>query len=159
MTKSTQERLMQEALAIINGERQNAYGPPERNFERIGWLWSAYLKAANYTDCIGPIAVCHMLDLVKLARLIQTPGHEDSLRDRFGYNGCNVALALNDMRAEAQGAVGAPPFIKPPDPPSPMPWDPNTMMGWTYWPPSGSPDFGVSGSYGTTTSGSHGTTK
>ena len=109
MTKSTQERLMTEALAIINGERQTAYGKPEDNFARIGYLWTAYLKAAGYTDCIGPVAVCHMLDLVKLARLIETPDHEDSLRDRFGYNGCNVKLVLPQVPdATARSEVWGP---------------------------------------------------
>jgi hypothetical protein len=36
-----------------------------------------------------------MQDLVKLARLIETPNHEDSIRDRFGYQGCYVDLVLN----------------------------------------------------------------
>lgn len=96
--RSAEERLMQEALAIINGPRRSAYGKPERNFSRIALLWTAYLRADETLEAsnpIGPIQVCHMLDLVKLARLIETPNHEDSLRDRFGYNGCNVDLVLN----------------------------------------------------------------
>ena len=107
---------MMEALAIINGERQSAYGVPEDNFKRIGYLWTAYLKAADYTDCIGPVAVCHMLDLVKLARLIATPDHEDSLRDRFGYNGCNVRLTMEQRKDDLSS--------KP------------TFGAWVDWPPS-----------------------
>ena len=119
MTKSTQERLMTEALAIINSERQTAYGKPEDNFARIGYLWTAYLKAAGYTDCIGPVAVCHMLDLVKLARLIETPDHEDSLRDRFGYNGCNVKLVMKQRMADNAALTSKP-----------------TFGAWVDWPPT-----------------------
>ena len=94
---------MREALDIVNGSRQKDYGSPERNFARIATLWSAYLEVAAdvqlmagmHAACrpvISPVNVCHMLDLVKLARLVETPDHEDSLRDRFGYNLCNVDL-------------------------------------------------------------------
>ena len=97
--RSEKERLMQEALAIITGARRNAYGTPERNFGRIGLLWTAYLRAAEVIgerNTVDAIHVCHLLDLVKLGRLIETPDHEDSLRDRFGYNGCNVDLVLEN---------------------------------------------------------------
>ncbi len=88
---------MQEALAIITGARQAAYGTPEQNFGRIGLLWTAYLRAAGVLgnkDAINGIMVCHMQNLVKLARLIATPDHEDSLRDMLGYTGCNIELVL-----------------------------------------------------------------
>lgn len=103
-TTSHQERLMREALDIISGARRAAYGPPERNFERIGLLWSAYIRASEekrpIKGVITPLDVCHMLDLVKLARLIETPDHEDSMRDRFGYQGCYVDLVYNSEKEE-----------------------------------------------------------
>jgi hypothetical protein len=43
-----------------------------------------------------------MMDLLKLARLIETPNHEDSIRDRFGYQGCYVDLVLNKSSGEWQ---------------------------------------------------------
>jgi Domain of unknown function (DUF6378) len=101
--RSHQERLMMEALDIINGARRNSYGPPERNFHRIATLWTAYLRASGSSSrhvagILGAIDVCHMLDLVKLARLIETPNHEDSIRDRFGYQGCYVDLVYNSEK-------------------------------------------------------------
>lgn len=99
---SHQERLMMEALDIIGGARREAYGPPERNFDRIALLWSAYLAASEYKRPLGcegvnAVDVCHMLDLVKLARLIESPDHEDSMRDRFGYQGCYVDLVMGEQ--------------------------------------------------------------
>lgn len=117
---------MMEALDIINGSRREAYGPPERNFERIASLWSAYMAVAAdaHPDQIGlsAIDVCHMLDLVKLARLVETPDHEDSIRDRFGYQGCYVDLVLGDKPVEA------------------VPTDQRDMVWengqWVDWPPA-----------------------
>jgi hypothetical protein len=116
--KSNQERLMMEALDIINGSRRAAYGPPERNFERIAILWSAYLRASNdwVTEPIGAIDVCHMLDLVKLARLIETPDHEDSIRDRFGYQGCYVDMIDSHKAKPEEGWQSWPPQAD--DPPA-----------------------------------------
>lgn len=119
--KSHQERLMLEALDIINGSRRKAYGPPERNFERIAALWSAYVAVAADAhpdqEGLSAIDVCHMLDLVKLARLVETPDHEDSIRDRFGYQGCYVDLVYGDKpvaEAEAEEWTDWPPerFLK-----------------------------------------------
>lgn len=102
--KDRQRRLMLEALDIVNGSRQAAYGPPERNFSRIAALWSAYLEIAfdakqgRYItrDALTAVDVCHMLDLLKLARLVVTPDHQDSIRDRFGYQACYVGLVSNE---------------------------------------------------------------
>lgn len=90
---------MLEALDIIGGARRKAYGPPERNFDRIAALWNGYMEASSVNDehrWLNAIDVCHMLDLVKLARLIESPNHEDSMRDRFGYQGCYVDLVYGD---------------------------------------------------------------
>ncbi len=100
--KNNQERLMMEALEIIGGARRQTYGSPERNFQRIALIWNGYLSAAfDQPVQLGAHDVCHMLDLVKLARLIESPDHEDSMRDRFGYMGCYVDLMYGDGEGEA----------------------------------------------------------
>lgn len=103
---SHQQRLMMEALDIVQGSRRADYGKPERNFERIAVLWQAYLLAkygsGDVEMHIDAVDVCHMLDLVKLARLIESPDHEDSIRDRFGYQACYVDLVYSDKDEEWQ---------------------------------------------------------
>ncbi len=97
--KAKLKQYSDEALDIVTGVRREAYGRPERNFGRIGLLWAAYLRAAEVLDehaTIDAIHVCHLLDLVKLGRLIESPHHEDSLRDRLGYTLCNIDLVLGD---------------------------------------------------------------
>ena len=68
------------ARKIVQGDRQRAYGSPERSQERIAALWGAYLGVpVKSTD------VCNMMCLLKLARLKNTPDHEDSKVDLIGY--------------------------------------------------------------------------
>ncbi len=138
MTKFTQaERLMQEALAIIQGDRQQAYGPPDENFRRIGLLWTAYLQANGIDANLTPIMVCHLHDLAKLSRLIQTPDHEDTLRDRFGYAGVNVALAIPEQPIVLRSADGRTGSTH-----SYAVGGTTCTPDWTFWPPSSDSEEG-----------------
>ncbi len=68
------------AKAIIYGDREKTYGHPAKNLERIAKLWSAYLdKELTAYD------VCNLMAMLKIARLQNTPGHEDTLVDIIGY--------------------------------------------------------------------------
>ncbi len=71
--KAHQERLMGEAIDIVSGARREAYGPPLVNLQRIATLWSAYL-------CVA----------------LETPDHEDTIRDRLGYQACYIELVYDD---------------------------------------------------------------
>ena len=66
-------------------DRQENYGHPSRNFARIARLWNAYLQG-YYSDVnISNEDVAIMMILMKVARLIETPDHEDSIVDIAGY--------------------------------------------------------------------------
>lgn len=78
--------ILMEAEKIVNGARRNAYGHPENNFQRIADLWNAYL--VNRIDPDAPVSnqdVALMMCLMKIARLLETPTHRDSLVDLAGY--------------------------------------------------------------------------
>jgi hypothetical protein len=75
--------LAAEAVAIVNGARQSAYGPPEDNFARIAKRWN--LRAG--VDVADAEVALMMVDL-KLARLAATPDHRDSIVDAIGYLLC-----------------------------------------------------------------------
>lgn len=77
-------------LTMIRGE---AYGPPEENFARIWDLWEPVLNAPYLT---GPQKVALCMIQVKVGRLCQTPGHEDSIRDLAGYAACLDLLEGRD---------------------------------------------------------------
>lgn len=39
--------ILDEAKKCVCGQRQQDYGTPEDNFTTIGYMWSAYLRAAH----------------------------------------------------------------------------------------------------------------
>ncbi len=87
MRESSHEELLAKALETVGGDRRDVYGSPKENHQRIAWLWTVYLMEKGKTGEfeIGPVDVAIMMMLVKIARLIATPGHFDSLVDVAGY--------------------------------------------------------------------------
>lgn len=78
--------ILDEAAEIVSGARRKAYGHPERNFSRIAALWNAYLAGKpNGPLPITDTDVSLLMILMKVARLIETPTHRDSLVDLAGY--------------------------------------------------------------------------
>lgn len=77
------EELLNEALGYVTNDRQNSYGKPEDNFRRIAAFWSSYLGVP-----VENHDVANMMILMKVARLMQTPGHKDSWVDIAGYAAC-----------------------------------------------------------------------
>lgn len=91
------EQITAEALDIVNGSRREAYGRPERNFERIARLWSAHLVnigRIHPSDPLGAGDVALMIDLMKTARLAESPDHYDSVVDKIGYTLCYAECML-----------------------------------------------------------------
>lgn len=72
--------ILDEADRIINGVRDATYGDPLTNHKRIAQLWQVVLGTE-----ISPAEVALCMALVKIARLVQTPDHEDSYIDLCGY--------------------------------------------------------------------------
>ena len=68
------------AKAIIYGDREKTFGKPESNLGKISQLWGAYLDKE-----LTPYDVSNMMMLLKIARLQNANGHEDSLVDVVGY--------------------------------------------------------------------------
>ena len=73
--------VLAEAIDLINGEREAHYGTPQESFRCVADLWSAYL---NYP--VSPADTCHMMALLKIARL-RNGKHRDSSVDAAGYLG------------------------------------------------------------------------
>ena len=72
--------ILDEAKRLTHTDRQKNYGSPYVNHKRIADLWSVYLESE-----ITPSQVALCLCLVKIARLIETPDHEDSFIDLAAY--------------------------------------------------------------------------
>jgi hypothetical protein len=95
--KTSSERgraIADEALRIINGERQDRYGNPEDTFRVIGDLWGAYLRALEPSmPPILPEDVANMMTLMKMARIVCGKYTKDNDVDMLGY-----AMLGADMR-------------------------------------------------------------
>ena len=72
--------LLTDAGQFVATDRSAAYGRPLVNHERIARLWSAWLGV----ELTAAQAAGAML-LVKVARLMESPGHRDSIADIIGY--------------------------------------------------------------------------
>ena len=74
---------------VVTGPREQDYGDKTENHARIAKLWNMWLTETKEDgDAITPYDVATMMLMVKLARLMQTPGHPDSHIDIAGYAVC-----------------------------------------------------------------------
>ena len=64
-------------------KRGRVYGPMRDNMARTAELWSPILKTR-----VEPWQVAACMIAVKLARLVETPSHEDGPIDIAGYAAC-----------------------------------------------------------------------
>lgn len=101
--KTAGRRALERAMQITAGARRRDYGHPLINHERIARLWTARLheKLAPGAE-ISPEDVTSLMRLAKEARLIQTPGHTDSLVDIAGY--AAIELDIHDERGTISDA-------------------------------------------------------
>jgi hypothetical protein len=91
--------ILREAEEIIFGDREKTYGNPAFNLESIAEFWMLYIaRTHNVQVPLTPTDICYLMVLLKLARLMNSPEHEDSQRDGIGY----FALASRIQRAERE---------------------------------------------------------
>ena len=75
------EEILKEAESLVNGPRAKDYGDAHENHKRIAKMWSVLLERD-----VTVAQVYQCMIAVKLSRLIETPGHEDSWLDICGYS-------------------------------------------------------------------------
>ena len=82
----------------IVAKRGKDYGDPLPNHQRIAGFWSVV-----FGHPVTPLQVIQCMRLVKESRLIETPGHRDSLVDICGYADCqDVVNTAIDIAAYKQ---------------------------------------------------------
>lgn len=89
------EELLQTAASITKGARQEHYGSPEDNFKNIADYWQLYLSQ-RFEGAEGDLTatdVAAMMILMKLARIVHDPHHDDSWIDIAGYAACGSQCA------------------------------------------------------------------
>lgn len=83
--------ILNEALSLINGDRQAQYGDPIDDFRTTAALWQVYIErtmSARGELNLRPHDVAVMMDLVKIARISWSPEKRDHWADLAGYAGC-----------------------------------------------------------------------
>lgn len=88
----TRKEILDTAEKMVNGDRQDDYGTPEQNFERIAMLWTHYLGPNRLNVGITPVDVAAMLALLKIARVASGHGKSDNWIDLAGYAACGGEL-------------------------------------------------------------------
>ena len=84
--------ILDNAKKCVCGQREQDYGSPENNFDRIAALWNAYMGDTNFTA----VDVAMMLGLLKIARIKTGTGTADSFIDLAGYAACGGEIATHD---------------------------------------------------------------
>lgn len=77
--------ILEEAQGVVFGPRQGVYGHPRDDFQRTRDLWQAYLTGRGFTGVVESTDVSYMMILLKMARLMESPEHRDSIVDIAGY--------------------------------------------------------------------------
>ena len=86
-----------EAMDLITGDRNHEYGEPLDNFGRIATGWSVILGHE-----VTPHQVALCMAWLKMARLVNTPGHDDSYVDASAY----AALAFELVKLQTNPPDG-----------------------------------------------------
>jgi hypothetical protein len=80
--------ILTEAHEIIHGDRERTYGSPGVNLENIAELWRVFIERKHHVALSLTVEdVAMMMVLMKVARLMHSPRHRDSLIDVAGYVG------------------------------------------------------------------------
>lgn len=102
-TETPRESMLNEAKKLVTGDRNNQYGPPTKDFQRI----AAALTALGYRrEWVGSEVAAHaelepkdvavMMACVKLSRIVETPGKRDSWVDLAGYAACGYECTTEE---------------------------------------------------------------
>jgi len=87
---------LEAAINACCGDRALNYGAPEDNFRHIADLWNAWwnvrVPSTDDTAPFTPVDIAVMNILLKVARLANTPSHNDSWIDIAGYAACGADI-------------------------------------------------------------------
>ena len=93
--KMTRPEILEAARQCVCGDREQDYGSPENNFQRIAEFWNAYF--GNNGPLITCVDVAAMLALLKIARIASGNAKMDNWIDLAGYAACGGELEAMDL--------------------------------------------------------------
>ena len=89
----TRESILNRAIECVCGKREQDYGSPEDNFNRIATYWSAHLGMEITAE---DVAV--MMALLKIAHIGTGTATDDSWVDLAGYAACGGEIAAKGRK-------------------------------------------------------------
>lgn len=95
--RDARELVLTEAARCVLTDRNQAYGEPEDNFQRIADLWSAYLWGRGLVArgvFLQPADVALLSSYIKDARIMESPERADHWIDRAGYTACGYRCVV-----------------------------------------------------------------
>jgi hypothetical protein len=84
--------ILDEARAIIHGDRERTHGEPSKNLEAIASMWRPIFGVG-----VTPQQVILAMVALKVARAVNQPGHRDHWTDIVGY--CALAERVGYIQA------------------------------------------------------------
>jgi len=84
--------VLEEAIALIHGQRADDYGDAQLSFQRMADLVNPIIKKADGNLTATDMAM--VMIQVKIARLQESPNHADSWTDIAGYAALGAQLAI-----------------------------------------------------------------
>jgi len=91
--KRGRDEALEEAGALLNGDRARDYGDAQENYRRIAVFWSELFRQPVSLE-----QVSLAMDLLKSARLIETLTHHDSWVDKIGYSALGAEVARSKAK-------------------------------------------------------------
>lgn len=100
-TISPREYLLSTAEQLVMQDRNNQYGPPMQDFERIADLLNVlgfqWVDSKDEVHDIKPHQVAMIMIALKLSRITWDPYKFDSWADVAGYAACGWECAWGDL--------------------------------------------------------------
>lgn len=93
--------VLERAISLVTGRRQQDYGDAADNFQRIADGWNIIVKSTDGDLTCAHVAL--MMDWMKSARLLQSMDHVDSWTDKAGYAALGAQLAVTEPDKGATG--------------------------------------------------------
>ena len=95
--------ILKEADEIAGQDRSRDYGHPHPNHKRIADIWTVQAESIlKPGERFTPQMVALMMIGLKLARLVNSPSHRDSMIDVCGYAKCWEMIEELDCEQQSE---------------------------------------------------------
>lgn len=100
--------LLDEAKKLIEGDRNNQYGPPTQDFQRTAEILTAlgfaHVNASGNVTGLSAYHTALIMMTLKLSRISWQPEKRDSWLDTAGYAGCGWECVASEQGTDGPGS-------------------------------------------------------